>query len=647
MPDFPFPFPGSDAVVDPDQRKRDFIANALIALGAGINHAGSQGRPFYEGIAPGAAIFAKGQSDQQQRDESNQFRNFQMGLHMQALRDKEATQKRLLAGQDAYASMIAPPGMKAPLAPLLGPGSYDARIQGVESGGRMIPNELGSGAFGPYQFMPDTWSGVRLKYPQLALPADMTQATKEQHKAAFDKFTADNVAALQGAGYQPTPDNLYLAHRFGAGGATSVLKADPNALLADVLPVDWQRQNPDMRGQTAGGFRRLAGERMGGVGDAPQPSGIVPAQYTPAGLPPASPPEVPRPQAPPEFLARQAALVRAGALTPQQSEAEINKMVDGLWQSQRETARLIWHHQQENFRHQRGLETEGEWVRGADGVERFTPKSQRSAGMTRTDKPPQAGTETGDVHILDNGDPSSREYAGAYNRVRTKPIDGPNGLKYFPDMSAYRAPAAAGTTPAPAANPSAVPGAAPADVQGGIHAPSGGPPPGLTQVGEKAYTESQNKDHLYAIQLDNAVPQLEKLLKDDKGEYTTANLPGNTARVIADFAYAPESIVTDKAKALRQLEQDIVSATLRLTSGAVIGSNEYEREKAKYIPQSTDSAAVIKQKIRALKLATIGIGEGSGRPIDRYPNIASYAKELQNSGPPQGPIKIDRSGRRQ
>lgn len=149
--------------------------------------------------------------------------------------------------------------------------SYETRVARHESGGKMTSNELGSGAFGPYQFMPGTWAEVRKADP--SLPEDMRQATPEQHKAAFQRFTEGNAAALQKAGVEATPANLYLAHRFGAGGATKLLGADEKARLADILPPDWQRQNPDMQGQTVGSFKRLAEERMKGVslggGDTP------------------------------------------------------------------------------------------------------------------------------------------------------------------------------------------------------------------------------------------------------------------------------------------------------------------------------------------------------------------------------------------
>ena len=150
--------------------------------------------------------------------------------------------------------------------------SYDGRTRGYE-GGKMEFNKLGSGAFGPYQFMPETWAEVRAKNPGLNLPADMTMpgATDEErrraHDAAHNAFKAANAASLKADGLEATPANLYLAHRFGAKGAASVLKANADAPLSSVLPAEWQAQNPDMKGQTAGSFRALAERRYAGVTD--------------------------------------------------------------------------------------------------------------------------------------------------------------------------------------------------------------------------------------------------------------------------------------------------------------------------------------------------------------------------------------------
>lgn len=213
-------------------------------------------------------------------------------------------QDLLKQGAASFGSGYGQPGGMPP-GGVSAPGDYDGRVRGIESrGGQMIYNEQGSGAYGPYQFMPETWGAVRAAAPQLGLPEDMTRASPQHHAAAFQAFTAMNARALQQAGAQPTPGNLYLAHRFGPKGALAVLAADPNTPLEQVLPPDWQRQNPDMRGQTAGGFRRLAAERMQGVG-VPQPGATPAPQGAPSPLagapqptptPPPGGPPAPTPQ---------------------------------------------------------------------------------------------------------------------------------------------------------------------------------------------------------------------------------------------------------------------------------------------------------------------------------------------------------------
>lgn len=153
-----------------------------------------------------------------------------------------------------------------------GGSDYDSRVAGHEGGaenGGMIFNKKGSGAFGPYQFMPKTWQSIRAANPNLNLPDDMTKATRAQHDAAHEAFKAGNAADLKAAGYEPTPANLYLAHRFGSGGAKSVLQANPSTPLDKVLPPEWAAQNPDMQGQTAGSFIDLAQRRMKGVAERP------------------------------------------------------------------------------------------------------------------------------------------------------------------------------------------------------------------------------------------------------------------------------------------------------------------------------------------------------------------------------------------
>ena len=328
--------PESDNPYLPDKGQQ--LAQMLMSLGAGFSMAGANNQPWYAGIAPGAAMYGQAQQQaqqnalaMQQRDENRAYRKLQEE-QMRAVIDerKAAIEARknyqpLGLGVGGGSPSAAPPppvpggGMAVPpKPPVMGggqniPQDFATRVAGYEGGtknGGMVYNELGSGAGGPFQFMPATWADVRAKNPDLNLPETMPVDNKPEtmamHKAAFDRFTQGNAQALQSVGIAPTSENLYLAHRFGAGGAARMLKADPNAMLSDVLPVEWQAQNPDMRGQTVGGFQRLATERMGGVGvpyranfETTQCQDGVP--LTPPVMAP--PPSIaPVPQAPPFVL---------------------------------------------------------------------------------------------------------------------------------------------------------------------------------------------------------------------------------------------------------------------------------------------------------------------------------------------------------
>lgn len=159
-------------------------------------------------------------------------------------------------------------------APGGGRGDYYSTVGAVESGGKMIPNASGSGAFGPYQFMPGSWATVAKANPGLNLPPDMRQASPEQHRAAVEAFTRANAEALRAAGIEPTAANLYLAHALGAGGAKTVLGASPDTPLPTILPKEWLPQNPQLN-TTAGQYLGGINQRFGGVaspfGGQPQP----------------------------------------------------------------------------------------------------------------------------------------------------------------------------------------------------------------------------------------------------------------------------------------------------------------------------------------------------------------------------------------
>lgn len=87
------------------------------------------------------------------------------------------------------------------------------------------------GALGKYQFMPSV-----LEY--LLAPAGLTRNdifSPENQDHLYKIYTQLNALELKRRGIEPTAENLHLAHAVGVGGAVKLMKADPNAIAADVL----------------------------------------------------------------------------------------------------------------------------------------------------------------------------------------------------------------------------------------------------------------------------------------------------------------------------------------------------------------------------------------------------------------------------
>lgn len=424
------------------------IGSMLANLGAGIAGSGAQGQPWFAGIAPGAAMASGALSRQKEQDDLEEARRFQMGLHLQQLKQLQDDRDIKNAGIAAWvknnpgANGAAPPsavpggGMNVQPNPVqMGQGTYTAKVAGSESGGRYdIANGMGSGAYGKYQFMPDTWAGVAKAHPDLGLPFNMKQATPDQQEAAMKAFTADNAGSLKAGGFDPNPANLYLAHRFGTAGAGKVLSADPNTPVASLFPPVWAQQNPDMQGKTVGQFTGAARSRYGvlppyegpGMGDnqnlmpGPQPPPmppsaspvlppfqipgqpqqpiptaglqpnvvqgdsttptpqVIPAQFTPPpALPaPGPPPVVPRPtQLPPAEANQLNNLAMTKQFTGPQLEEMKNKRLNEIHHDQQTAATEAWKQQNENYRFNRGeMNKQDRW-------EMINPQAAQAMGL--------------------------------------------------------------------------------------------------------------------------------------------------------------------------------------------------------------------------------------------------------------------------
>ncbi len=121
------------------------------------------------------------------------------------------------------------------------------------------------GAVGKYQFMPST-----LEY--LLQHAGLTMNdlfSPENQDLLYRVFTELNGQELRKRGIEPTPENLHLAHALGAAGAAQLLKADPNAIAADVLGFkvgsDARITNPQLEQTTGKYIASISGKYKGGV----------------------------------------------------------------------------------------------------------------------------------------------------------------------------------------------------------------------------------------------------------------------------------------------------------------------------------------------------------------------------------------------
>lgn len=128
---------------------------------------------------------------------------------------------------------------------MIPPGYLDL-VRRRESGGNDFARNSLSSASGRYQFTDDTFVNTMMplmpgKSRQEILGLKNDPAMQEQ---AMQAFTMGNANSLRNAGFEPTPQNLYLAHHFGAGGAAKLLRADPNTPLTQLFGPEVFKANP-------------------------------------------------------------------------------------------------------------------------------------------------------------------------------------------------------------------------------------------------------------------------------------------------------------------------------------------------------------------------------------------------------------------
>lgn len=150
-------------------------------------------------------------------------------------------------------------------------GSYAAKVARAESGGAANAKNPNSSATGVHQFISGTWmENVRELQKQGGAQwagglsnddiLDMRKNPAASNEV-FAYFTAKNQQALAAAGIPVNDATSYMAHFFGAGGAITVLKADPSAMISDLLPGVVEA-NPFMANMTVADASNWAARKM-------------------------------------------------------------------------------------------------------------------------------------------------------------------------------------------------------------------------------------------------------------------------------------------------------------------------------------------------------------------------------------------------
>ena len=146
------------------------------------------------------------------------------------------------------------------------------RLMMAESGGRLYARNPRSGAYGPFQFLGQTFLDVvKRNFPAAVegkSDAEILElrASPGLARNAALAYTRENARFLTDHGSAVTPANLRLAFFSGPGAALKVLTAKPEEALSNILSSAAIAANPFLRGMTAGGLIAKSAREAEGVG---------------------------------------------------------------------------------------------------------------------------------------------------------------------------------------------------------------------------------------------------------------------------------------------------------------------------------------------------------------------------------------------
>ena len=174
-------------------------------------------------------------------------------------------------------------------------------------------------------------------------------------------------------------------------------------------------------------------------------------------------------------------------------------------------------------------------------------------------------------------------------------------------------------------------------------------PSGEQLVGKTSFTEDQGKSAGFALRMNDSTklfnqpvidPMTQQPLVDANGKTVTLEQAfGAPNRYQSIMRSIPSAGLTTGIASLtessgrqqyRQAQENWVSANLRAESGAVLGTEEIDKEIKKYFPQVDDKPEVIKQKAQARKNTELAMEVRGG------PALKTIKKAQQQAQPSAG-----------
>jgi Transglycosylase SLT domain len=257
---------------------------------------------------------------------------------------------------------------------------------------------------------------------------------------------------------------------------------------------------------------------------------------------------------------------------------------------------------------------------------------------------PYQGTamDAQDSNILLRGDPTTQEYAAAYNR-QNSPRFFPDGSRVDPNMGAYRPPQYAGPgVPQPQGGQSA-PQQAPAQTGGMTRVPQQAPATVVTGMLENAASLQKIDDAFAAL----ASPDAKGSVGPIAGGVAGLPVIGQTAINTFD----------PKGVAVRAIIADIGSLKVHDRSGAAVAASEQPRLRP-FIPSASDDPQTVRTKLQNFRREYAAImrdtysvyGPGGGfKPLPVIENTLRRVEQPaeQTGGPKDGAIAVnDETGER-